>query len=99
MFQRIVCFKYKPETTPEDIAAHFKKFRALTGVIPEIVSYQGGMCFPNADGTPPEYDSAHCLTFRTKDDIAAYFYHPHHQELGKYARAISEKILVVNAEI
>ena len=78
---------------------HFKKFRELTDIIPEIVSYQGGMCIPNADGALPEYNSVHCLTFKTKEDIATYFYHPKHQDLGKYVRSISEKILVLNSDI
>ncbi|MDR3588961.1 MAG: Dabb family protein [Negativicutes bacterium] len=99
MLQRVVCFKYKPETSEEQINAHLEGFRKLPEIVPGIASYRGGLCFPNVNGALPEYSSMHYLTFKTLEDMAAYFHHLDHQKFGKFGGEISEKILVLNSEI
>ncbi len=99
MFQRVVCFKYKPETTQEAINSHLEGFQKLPDIVPGIVSYRGGLCLPNVNGALPEYSSMHYLTFKTLEDMSLYFYHPDHQKFGKFGGEISEKILVLNSGI
>ena len=41
--QRVVCFKFKPGTTPEAIQEHLKGLAALKDSIPYILSYQAGL--------------------------------------------------------
>jgi hypothetical protein len=99
MLQRVVCFKYKPEASQQDINAHLEGFKRLPTIVPGIVSYHGGLCVPNVNGDAPPYSSMHCLTFKSMEDMSLYFNHPDHQKFGKLGGAISEKILVVNSEI
>jgi len=99
MIQRVVCFKYKRETSQEDIDAHLEGFRKLPEIVPGITSYRGGMCVPNANGELPAYSSMHYLTFKTTEDMCRYFNHPEHQKFGKFGGSISEKIFVINSEV
>ena len=78
-YQRIVCFKFEPNASPESIQRHMDAFQALKGEIPQIVSYNGGRTVHLEDGTLPEYDSRHHVTFESQEDIAIYFHHPAHQ--------------------
>jgi hypothetical protein len=99
MFQRVVCFKYKPETSQAEIDSHLEQFSKLPEVVPGIASYRGGLCVPNVNGDLPAYSSMHYLTFKTLDDMSLYFNHPEHRKFGKFGGAISEQILVLNSEI
>jgi len=99
MFQRVVCFKYKPETSQEEINSHLERFRKLPEIVPGIASYRGGLCVPNVNGDVPAYSSMHYLTFKSLEDMALYFNHPEHQKFGKFGGSISEKIFVINSEI
>lgn len=99
MFQRIVCFKYKPETSQEKIKSHLERFRKLPDMVPGIASYRGGLCVPNVNGDLPAFSSMHYLTFKTMEDMSLYFHHPEHQKFGKFGGEISEKIFVINSEI
>jgi len=99
LIQRMVCFKYKPETTQEQIAEHMNTFSKLPTIVPGIASYRGGLCIPNANGALPEFSSMHYLTFKTLEDMSAYYYNPEHQKFGKFGGEISEKILVINSDI
>ena len=83
MFQRVVCFKYKPDASQDDIDAHIEGFKKLPDIVPGIVSYRGGLCVPNVNGDPPGFSSMHHLTFKTTEDIAKYFHHPDLQAFGK----------------
>jgi hypothetical protein len=99
MYQRVVCFKYKPDASQEDINSHMEGFKKLPDIVPGIMSYRGGLCFPNVNGDPHAFSSMHYLTFKTKEDMAAYYHHPDHQAFGKLGSRISEKIFVLNSEI
>jgi hypothetical protein len=99
MFQRMVCFKYKTETSQEQINSHLERFSKLPGIVPGIASYRGGLCIPNVNGDLPAYSSMHYLTFKTMEDMSLYFHHPEHKKFGKFGGEISEKILVVNSVI
>ncbi len=98
-YQRIVCFKFKPNATPESIQRHMDGLEALKGEIPQIVSYNGGRTVPLEDGTPPEYDSMHYLTFESQADIVVYFHHPAHQRFIEENKGIWDKVFVENAVI
>jgi hypothetical protein len=51
--QRIVCFKFKPDATPEAIAQHMSHFARLKEEIPLIVSYHAGKTLPATKGPLP----------------------------------------------
>jgi hypothetical protein len=89
VYQRIVCFKFKADTSPEAIKNHMRDFAALKAEIPLILNYSGGMMIPSTE-QPPQYDSLHYLTFQTPEAIDLYFAHPAHHEIW-------ERVLVLNA--
>lgn len=98
-YQRIVCFRFKPNATSENIQRHMDAPEALKGEILQIVFYNGGRTVPLEDGTPPEYDSMHYLTFESQADIAVYFRHLAHQRFIEENKGIWDKVFVENAAI
>ena len=98
MYQRFVCFKFNENTPPEAIRQHLDMFAALKDTIPQIVSYIGGKSFPGGEGTG-RYDTAHYVTYATKEDIDTYFHHAAHQEFIEANKAYWEDVLVVDSEI
>ena len=99
MYQRIVCFKYKPDVDAEMIMKHMREFRKLKDIIPEIKSYSAGLAVPQDDGSMPDFDSMHYLTFASLEDISSYFLHDDHQRLRVLNRQLSDRIFVMTTEI
>lgn len=98
MYQRFVCFKFKENTPPEAVQQHLDMFAALKDAIPQIMSYAGGKSFAGGKGTTI-FDSAHYLTYATKEDIDIYFHHEAHQEFIQANKAYWEDVLVLDSEI
>lgn len=99
LHQRVVCFRFKPGTTEEQIQAHMNEFRSLGELMKEILGYQSGRTIPNENNQPPAYDSLHYLTFRNKEDITLYSNHPAHQQFITNHRDIWEDVLSLNAPL
>ncbi|HEY9077763.1 MAG TPA: Dabb family protein [Anaerolineaceae bacterium] len=97
--QRLVCFKFKPGTSQEDIAKHMADFAALKNLIPQIQTYQAGLVYSEPGKPEPEFDSLHTLTFMSRQDIEQYFLHPAHQAFAAANRHNWERVLVLNAEV
>lgn len=98
MYQRFVCFKFKPDTPPQAIQQHLDMFAALKDAIPQIVSYAGGRTFAGGEGQE-KFDTAHYLTYRTREDIDIYFQHLAHQEFIEANKAHWENVLVLDSKI
>ena len=98
MIQRVVCFRFKPDTPPDAIQRHMDALAGLRAEIPQIRSYAGGRSLP-AEGDPTPYDSVHYLSFDSLADVDAYFVHSAHQRFIEEHRAIWLDTLVLNAEI
>jgi Stress responsive A/B Barrel Domain len=88
MITHIVCWKYKPETSPEQRAGHIAKLRALPAVIPNIESFSVGA------------DILHLERSFDPDMAAldAYTVHPAHQEVAALGKQIAEKVVSVDFE-
>jgi len=95
--QKIVCIKFKANTSEADITRHMNEFAQLRREIPQMVAYSGGKTLDVGDKT--EYDAMHYLTFRTKDDILTFQNHPKHQAFVKENQGLWEKELVIDANI
>ena len=54
-------------------------FAALRAAIPEILDYAGGETLVGLEGDD-KFDTAHYVTYKTREDIDIYFHHPAHQE-------------------
>ena len=99
MIQRIVCFKFKPNTTPTAIQSHMDHFARLSVEIHQIQSYSGGLTVADEHGNLPEYDSLHIATYHSMTEVETYFHHPAHQEFIEAHREIWAKVLVLNSEV
>jgi len=98
MYQRFVCFKFKANTPPAAVHQHLTMFAALATTIPEIVSYAGGITFPEGEGAD-KYNTAHYVTYNTQEDIDTYFHHPAHQEFIQANQDHWEDVLVLDSKI
>jgi hypothetical protein len=96
-YQRVVCFKFKPETKQSAIQHHLDTFKALKQYIPQIVSYHGGLATAGDYNQPPDYDTLHYLTFADEDDIEVYYHHPAHQHFIEENKAVWDGVFVLTA--
>ena len=93
MLVHIVCWKYKPETTPEQRDGHIAKLRALADVIPNIESFEVGSDVLHLDrsfhtGLVAKYPDRAALDFYTD--------HADHQKVAALGKEIAEKVVSVD---
>jgi hypothetical protein len=93
MLIHIVCWKYKPETTPEQIAEHRAKLAALPAVIPEIVGFDIGEDVLHLDRS---FDTGLVATFADRAGLDAYTVHADHQVAAGYGKEVAEKVVSVD---
>ena len=98
MIQRFVCFKFKENTPAELIEQHMEMFLALKTAIPQIVSYQGGLTYTGGEGKE-KFDSAHYVTYNTKEDVDIYYHHEAHQQFIEKNKMNWADVLVIDSEI
>ena len=97
--QRIVCFKFKPGTTPEAIQQHMRGYAGLKDSISYILSYHAGPTVLADLTEQPEYDVMHYTTYRNEEEIKLYAVHPVHQRFIEQNKAIWDKVLVINSQV
>lgn len=97
--QRIVCFKFKAGTTPEDIDKHMRGFAGLKDSISYILSYNAGPTVLADLNEKGEYDVMHYTTYRNEEEIKQYAVHPVHKRFIENNKAIWEKVLVINSKV
>jgi hypothetical protein len=93
MLTHIVVWKYKPETSPEQIAEHRRKLNALVGVIPEIISFSGGADMLRLERS---YDTGIVATFADKAALDAYTAHPQHMEVAALGKEVAARVVSVD---
>jgi hypothetical protein len=98
MYQRIVCFKFKPGVTGDAIQQHMDDFAALKDAIPQIVAYSGGRTVVHGDASDA-YDTLHYMTFDSLDAIDGYFAHEAHRRFIDANKAHWANVLVLNAPL
>lgn len=80
--RHIVVFKYKPGTTPEQIAQVTTAFRELRKTIPGILGYEDGV-----NNSPEKknlgFTHVHMVTFEDVKARDAYLPHPEHKKFGQ----------------
>ena len=97
--QRVVCFKFKAGTSPEEIQQHLQGLAALKDSIPYILSYRAGSTIKGEMTENSENDVMHYLTFRNEADIKLYYYHPAHLRFVEKNAKNWEKFFVVNSQL
>ena len=93
--QHVVCFKFKPAATAQDIKLVEEAFVALKGKIPEIVALEWGT---NVSKEKKDKGFTHCyiLTFNSEPDLATYIGHPQHKAFGKIVGPLVDDVFVID---
>lgn len=93
MLTHIVCWKYKPETTPEQREKHIAKLRALPNLILNIESFDVG-----ADilGLERSFDTGLVAVYPDRAALDAYTDHPAHVEVAAFGKQIAERVVSVD---
>lgn len=95
MLTHIVIWKYRPDVPPAVRADHVAKLRALTAVIPELVSLAVGT---DVLGLPRSYDTGLVAVFQDRAGLDAYTNHPQHLEVAGMGRDIAAHVASVDFE-
>ena len=72
----MVCFRFKPDTTTEQVVAMAQGLEELPGIIPEIAAYRVGPDLGINDAT---WDFSVTADFASVEDFLVYRDHPDHQ--------------------
>ncbi len=93
--RHVVCFKFKPTASAEDIKKVEEAFQALKQKIPLIVSLEWGT---NVSKENKDKGFTHCflLTFKSEADRDAYIVHPAHKAFGGLVHPVLEDVFVVD---
>ncbi len=93
MLTHIVCWKYKPETTPEQRQYHIACLRALPDVIPNIISFNvGGDILQLARS----FDTGLVAVYPDREALDLYTEHPAHVEAAALGKQIAERVVSVD---
>lgn len=95
MLTHIVCWKYKAETTEEEIKTHIAKLENLPDVIPHILSFNVGRDCLRLERS---YDTGLVATFPSREELNAYDEHPRHKEVAALGKQIAERVVSVDFE-
>jgi len=96
MIQHVVFFKFKPETSEEQVDAIADGLSGLPELIDEIRGFVFGRDVIRSERS---YDFALVSTF---DDLAAldrYQVHPEHQKVAALIKAAAQSVVAVDFEI
>ncbi|TLV04044.1 hypothetical protein FEN17_03065 [Dyadobacter luticola] len=96
--QRVVCIKFKPGTTPEDIDKHMRDFATMKNAVKDVVAYTAGHV-QNSQPEQNEFDVIHYLTFRTKEAAQGYEANADRKLFNKTNEANWSKVLEMNSNI
>lgn len=96
--QRVVCIKFKPGTTSEDIEKHMRDFAGLKNNVDDVVAYSAGRV-QNTNGSVNEYDVIHYLTFRTNEAAKNYVLNADRKAFVKNNESHWDKVLEMNSSI
>ncbi len=93
MLTHIVCWKYKPETSPEQRENHRAKLRNLPNLVPDISSFSVGADVLRLDRS---FDTGLVATYADEAALEAYTIHPEHQKVVAIGKEIAEKVVSVD---
>jgi len=91
----IVVWKYRAEVGEAERREHVARLRALTGLIPEILSLSVGA---DVLHLARSYDTGLVATFYDRRALDAYTNHPEHLQVAAMGRDISEHVVSVDFE-
>lgn len=95
LLRHVVLFKFKDDTSPEQVQQIEAAFRALPGKINAIHTFEWGTDV-SVEGKADGFTHCFFVTFRSEADRDAYLPHPAHREFGSVLRPHLDKVLVLD---
>lgn len=93
LLRHVVCFRFKPETTEEQIQEIVDAFRALPSQIEQIHDFEWGTDV-SVEGIAQGYTHCFLVTFLSEEDRDAYLPHPAHKAFGEVLHPHRESVFV-----
>ena len=95
VYRHVVCFKFKEEAKPAQIAEIEKAFAALEGKIDTITDLEWGT---NVSPENHAQGYTHCfiVTFADKAGLEVYIPHPDHKKFVEQLLPILDKVFVID---
>ena len=93
MLTHIVCWKYKPEMTPEQRVDHVARLRALPSVIPNILSFDVGSDILHLERS---FDTGLVAVYPDRAALDFYTDHPEHQMVAALGKQLAERVVSVD---
>ena len=93
MITHVVFFKFKPETSPDQIQHLADGLGGLPQQIEEIREYRFGADVIHSERS---YDFCLVSSFEDLDALQRYQVHPEHQKVVAHVKAISASVLAVD---
>lgn len=97
--QRVVCVKFKPGTTEDQVQAHMHDFANLRREISEIVAYSAGKTFSSSNAKNSGFEVMHYITFRSESDVKQFEQDADNVAFIKSHQKNWEKVWTMNASI
>jgi hypothetical protein len=95
VLRHVVLFKFKDDTSTEQIRRIEEAFRALPEKIDAIHDFEWGTDV-SVEGIARGFTHCFLVTFKSEADRDAYLPHPAHQEFGQLLRPHRDQVLVLD---
>ncbi|HUU29968.1 MAG TPA: Dabb family protein [archaeon] len=95
VLRHVVLFKFKEDTTPDQIKKIESEFCALPGKIKAIYDFEWGTDV-SVENLSQGFTHCFVVTFRDQAGRDEYLPHPAHKEFGAFLQPYLEKVLVVD---
>ena len=95
VLRHIVLFKFKKETTQEDLKTIEETFAQLPTKIPEIIDFEWGTN-NSPEGLDKGFTHSFFVSFKSEEGRAIYLPHPDHKAFVAIASPYIEDVLVVD---
>jgi hypothetical protein len=95
LLRHVVMFKFKSDSSPQDVKKVEDAFRYLPSKVKEIKGFEWGT---NNSPEKLNQEFTHCffVTFSSEKDRDAYLVHPAHKDFGAVLKPHLDKVLVVD---
>ena len=95
MLTHLVMFKFKPDTTPEEVQQLADGLGALPEAIDDIREFRFGKDVLRSERS---YDFGLVSSFDNLDALQRYQVHPEHQKVVAHVKTIAENVVAVDFE-
>ena len=95
MITHIVCWKYKPETSPDQRADHIARLRGLPEIITNKESFQVGSDILHLERS---FDTGLVAVFPDRAALDFYTDHSEHQKVAALGKQVAGKVISVDFE-